>query len=168
MPLNNHIKWALRIGLLVLSACNHKQREQGEEEKMNLSSVKIINLDGTSFNWEPYRNKTVFINFWATWCKPCIREMPSIKKAMEILKGEDISFLFATNEDEEMVTEFNKQYQFDFHYVNVENLEELDITALPTTLIFGRNGKLRLSEIGYRPWDTKENLDQLRKIINQQ
>lgn len=75
-------------------------------------------------------------------------------------------FLLASNEDPKQIEEFKKRHTYNFHYVHVENLEELKIQALPTTYIFNQEGKLKFSETGYRKWDDPDNIDLITKIMN--
>lgn len=121
-------------------------------------------MNGQSLNMEQFNGKTLFINFWATWCKPCLQEMPSIQMTKEILKNEDIVFLFASDESVEQIEGFKTSHDFDFNYVRAENLEELNIMALPTTFIFDKKGKLVFSEMGYKKWDEKINIDLILNI----
>ena len=51
-------------------------------------------LDGRGFDIELFVGKKVFVNFWATWCAPCIREIPSINRAAKSLEDENYLFLF--------------------------------------------------------------------------
>ncbi len=154
------------IVLVVLVSCKEKESANNKtkpEVKTKVESefdkIKLTELDGTPIDLHQYEGKTIFINFWATWCGPCIQEMPSIQKAKTSVKDEDIVFLFASNEEVEAIEAFKKKQSYDFHYVRVENLEHLSIMALPTTYIFNPNKKLVFSEMGYRKWDSKNNID---------
>ncbi len=132
--------------------------------KSGLDNIALYTMNNDPIDPQQFKGKTVFINFWATWCKPCIKEMPSIQKAKEILKDEEIVFLFATNDDAEAVATFKEENPFDFNYVQVKNLEDLNVQALPTTFIFDPGGALQFSEAGFRKWDDKESLDLILKI----
>jgi thiol-disulfide isomerase/thioredoxin len=152
--------------LLLLVSCKEKESANNKnkpEVKTKVESefdkIKLTELDGKPIDLHQYQGKTIFINFWATWCGPCIQEMPSIQKAKSSLKDEDIVFLFASNEEVDAIEAFKKKQSYDFHYVRVENLEHLNIMALPTTYIFDSNKKLVFSEMGYRKWDSKNNID---------
>ena len=48
------------------------------QEEQVIANVQLTDLQDQSINLDQYKGKTVFINFWATWCKPCIQEIPSI------------------------------------------------------------------------------------------
>jgi thiol-disulfide isomerase/thioredoxin len=154
------------IVLAVLVSCKEKESANNKnkpEVKTKIESefdkIKLTELDGKAIDLHQYEGKTIFINFWATWCGPCIQEMPSIQKAKTSVKDEDIVFLFASNEEVEAIEAFKKKQSYDFHYVRVENLEQLNIMALPTTYIFNPNKQLVFSEMGYRKWDSKKNID---------
>jgi thiol-disulfide isomerase/thioredoxin len=132
--------------------------------KSEIDKVKLTNLSNSPIDLGQYDGKTIFINFWATWCKPCLEEMPSIQKAQGILKDENIVFLFASDETAEQIEKFKSGHDYNFNYVRVENPEELNIMALPTTFIFNPDGKLAFSEMGYRKWDDKSNIDLIINI----
>lgn len=145
--------------LLVLLACS------GGKET-DIAKIKLKELNDQPIDFAQYEGKTVFVNFWATWCKPCIQEMPTIENAQNDLKNENVIFLFASNEDLDQIVAFKKRRAYNFHYVLLENMEELRIQSLPTTFIFNSEGKLKFSETGYRKWDDPDNIELITKIIN--
>ena len=153
--------------LIVLYSCKDatetkevsKQQTELSQQKKAISQLHLTDLNDQPINVENYKGKTVFINFWATWCKPCREEMPSIREAMKMLKEVKIEFLFASDETKEQIEEFKATHKYNFNYVKVENLSELNIMGLPTTFIFDPNGELIFSEMGYRKWDDKANID---------
>lgn len=128
--------------------------------------VKLADLKNNLFSLKQYAGKTVFLNFWATWCKPCISEMPTIEKAQNILNKEEVVFLIASGETIEEIDAFKKAHNFNFNYCQIQNSEELGLQVLPTTYIFNPEGNLVFSESGYRKWDEKSNIDMILKIIN--
>jgi thiol-disulfide isomerase/thioredoxin len=156
----------LVVVLLLFTSCNEKRTKSiktaapvSATKKSEFDKIKLTELSGTSIDLHQFRGKTIFINFWATWCKPCIQELPFISKAMEKINDERVVFLFASNEAVEEIEQFRKKHSYKFHYVQLENLEELNIMTLPTTYIFNPDGQLVFSEMGYREWDTKSNID---------
>ena len=131
-----------------------------------IDKVRLTDLENKPVDLKEYHGKTIFVNFWATWCKPCIAEMPSIEKAQDILHKEDVVFLMASSESAEEINAFRNAHNYKFKYARIENSEELNIQGLPTTFIFNAEGKLVFSEMGYRKWDEKNNIDMLIKIAN--
>jgi len=133
---------------------------------ISINEVRLKDLNGQAINPEKYKGRTIFLNFWATWCKPCKDEMPSIARTQKMLLNENIVFLMASSETAEEINEFKINNDYPFNYTQIENSEELDILALPTTFIFDASGTLFFSEMGSRQWDEDKNIDLIRKIIN--
>lgn len=128
----------------------------------DIDKIQIIELNGTPIDLSVYNGKTVFINFWATWCKPCIQEMPTIVEAQKL--NDDVVFLLASNEEPEQIGKFIKRHNYNFHYVHLENMEALNIQALPTTFIFNPEGELKFSETGFRVWNDPANIQLINSI----
>lgn len=156
----------LAVIIIGIVSCKGELKVQPvTSDKFEMDKLKLTDLNGKSIDLQPYHGKTVFINFWATWCKPCLQEMPSIQKLQGILKNENIVFLFASDESAGQIVDFKSQYSYNFNYVSVQNLTELNIMALPTTFIFNPEGKLVFNESGSRQWDDKNNIDLILNII---
>jgi len=158
------LQWIILASILGCSGKSGNQAQQGESSI--LSKIRLKDLKGNPIDLNQYQGKVVFINFWATWCGPCIKEMPSIERAKSILKNKEIEFLIASNESVEQIQSFREKRNLDLHYVQLQNLEELNIQALPTTFIISPDGKLVFFETGYREWDEAGNIELLTKIIN--
>lgn len=155
--------------VLITANCRNNQtsnipaKGQIEIEKINLTGLK-----GESIDLKQFKGKVVFVNFWATWCKPCVLEMPTIRNAMDSLRNENVEFLFASDESAEEIENFEKTHGYRFNYYRAVNIEELAIMILPTTFIFDKNGKQVYSEAGYHDWSETNNFDMLLKLVRQQ
>ena len=161
------MKYTVLICLTILISCNSNNTEQNlphEQADSSITIVPLLKLTGEAVDWSVYKGKTVFINFWATWCGPCLKEMPSIQEAMEQLKDENIVFLFASDETAEQIEEFKADYPYKFNYLRIDNMLAMNIMGLPTTMIFDATGKKVFSEMGFRNWSSKENIDLLLEI----
>lgn len=155
--------------LLILLSCSGGTKDQSAStpaSEIELNKVKLKELNGQVIDLSQFKGKTIFINFWATWCKPCLQEMPSIERAQAQLKNENIVFLLASNEEPEEIEQFKNKHNYSFQYVRIENLEALNIVALPTTYIFNSEGKLKFSESGSRNWDDISSIELITKIMN--
>ena len=154
----------LVIVVIVVAGCNDNAKQlAGPEttERPEIEKMKLLTLQGEPVDLTKYKGKAVFINFWATWCKPCVEEMPTIKNAIANLKDADIEFMFASDEKTEEIEAFEREHNFGFTYLKASDIQNYGILALPTTMIFDKEGKKIFSELGYRKWDDKENLDRL-------
>ncbi len=80
------------------------------------------------------------------------------------MQNENIIFLKASNESPEQIEEFTNTRDYKFNYVRIENSEEMNVQALPTTFIFNNKGDLVFSETGSRKWNEKNNIDLILKF----
>jgi thiol-disulfide isomerase/thioredoxin len=157
----------LLIGLFGCNQTNKPILSPDTDKNSKIAKIRLVDFDGQLIHLEKYRGKTVFINFWATWCKPCIQEMPSIERAQNILRDKKVVFLMAAAESAEQTQQVRANSPYKFNYTKIENLEELNIQALPTTFIINPKGKLVFSEMGSRNWDDSSNINMILKITNQ-
>lgn len=155
------------IILIVLSFCFSTCNSRTENDGIvKLEDVQLSTLQGEKIDINEFEGKVIFINFWATWCGPCIIEMPGIQKAQNLMKDKDVVFLLASNEEPDQIERFSKKYDYIFRFVHLNNMEDLKIPALPTTFIFDAEGTLKFSETGSRMWDEPANIELINKIIN--
>lgn len=155
--------------VFVTAGCKDNQQTSNTSttSHSDIEKVKLTSLKGEPIDLRKYRGKAVFINIWATWCTPCVQEMPTIRNAMDSLRNKDIEFLFASDESAEEIEDFEKKVGYRFNYYRADNIEELGIMTLPTTYIYDKNGKQVYSEIGYHDWNEGKNFDMLLKYSAQ-
>lgn len=157
--------------IVLVSACKTKQ-DKGTVVNNTTRAVPveigILAQNGQSPDLSKYKGKFIFINFWATWCKPCVQEMPSLQHMTENLKGENIVFLFASDESKEDIADFKASGNYSMDFVKTESLANLNISAIPTTFIFNTNGELVFSETGARQWDSEESIALIKQVIKKQ
>ena len=113
------------------------------------------NKDQVKFS--EYKGKVILINFWATWCPPCIAEMPSL----ELLYGDyqdKIVFLFVSEEDRETVNGFlnRKQFTFPAYRPLSDTPRPLDGRTLPTTYLIDKEGNIVISKVGAADWNSEK------------
>lgn len=166
MTTTQNIVCVILFGLISCNSVNKTNPVAIPQPDKEIDKIKLTNLKNEPVDLNQYAGKTIFINIWATWCKPCLEEMPSILNAQNLLQNENVVFLLASAETIEEIDTFRKLKTYPFNYVQIQNSEELSIDGLPTTFIFNKKGKLVFSESGYRKWDDKSNIDTILKIIN--
>jgi thiol-disulfide isomerase/thioredoxin len=156
------------ILFVALSACAGKIDKKQDVENSELKfidSVYLSDLQGHPMNLRQFKGKVIFLNFWATWCKPCRQEMPSIDRVSKILAKNDFVIVLASPEEAGEIIAFRDRNKYDFNFAVVGNSEALGIQALPTTMIFDVDGNLRFSEAGSREWDDTNTLEIIRKLL---
>mgnify|MGYP005847273115 CR=1 FL=1 len=125
--------------------------------------------DGKTYRLSAYRGKVVLLNFWATWCPPCRDEMPSMERAHQKVKDQNI-VLLAVNvgESEEQVFEFTGRYLVTFPLLLDTDgavVRKYRVIGLPTTFVIDPRGMVTHSAVGGREWDDEKLLDQLRQLL---
>jgi len=128
---------------------------------------QLKGLNTKNINLKELENKVVFISFWATWCAPCIAEMPSMHK-LYIDYKDKVTFLFVSDENWETVSEFYTKREFDFPTYNqlTNTPKEFDISAIPSTFILDTNNNIVVDKRGPADWNSdtvRELLDRLLK-----
>jgi len=152
--------------LLTCAGCESpKKKDNAITEttgKADLNDIKLSDLDGEGIKLADFKGKIIFLNFWATWCKPCIAEMPSIQRAMGKIDKNDIVFLAASDESVEKIEKFRSRFDFSFQFIQVlDDYANLEIWSLPTTIIYDRKGKIVVNEAGARDWDADDIIEML-------
>lgn len=165
--MRNRVYQSILWSMLLLSACQSSGQEEERSDSSPatdpVSQVALKDLEGNAISLNDYAGKTIVLNFWATWCKPCIIEMPSMVEARQLL-GDDFVFLLASDEDTKRISSFVEKQSFDLPFVQLQNgIQNLQITALPTTWII-RDGKVLKEIVGSRAWDTEAHINELKNL----
>lgn len=151
------------IFALLLNCGEVSKSDKKLEHNENISLY--FDLEGNEVNISDYKGNRVLVNYWATWCTPCLKEMPSMEKAQEALKNENYVFLFATTDDLDKIKNFQQNNSYNFNFLQYQGtLDKLNIYALPATIIYNSKGEMANRIDGATEWDAKEMLDQLRDI----
>jgi len=126
---------------------------------------------GTELTLRNFRGRVVLVNFWATWCGPCVREMPSLERLHNKLKGPDFSVI-ALSEDRkgwEKIGPFRDKLNLQdlplYHDVKSKMVFATKARGLPTTLLIGRDGTELGRLTGPAEWDTDEAVALMRYYI---
>jgi thiol-disulfide isomerase/thioredoxin len=129
-----------------------------------LQKIKMTDLKGRALTLQELAGKPVFLNFWATWCGPCISEMQSIESVYQQFKN-DIVFLAVSNEDPVAIRSFMEKNKFTFEVAHL-NMDYIDayIVTMPTTLLIDASGRLIAEEEGFRDWTQYNNFEKLKVL----
>ncbi|MGB9715002.1 MAG: TlpA family protein disulfide reductase [Thermodesulfovibrionales bacterium] len=118
------------------------------------------------------KGSVIFVNFWATWCPPCIEELPSIERLSKKFEGNpDFRMLtILYNDDINKVNYYMKEMNYTFPvYLDSDGsaADKFGITGVPETFIIDKNGILRNKVIGPSEWDSPYVIELLSKLINE-
>ena len=142
-----------------------------EEERPPLDlSGTFLNLEGEEVSLlDPdAEGNVVFLNLWATWCGPCLAEMPAMASLYQQLSGSGFSMVAVSEEDPETVREFLADSPYPFKILmDPENVlgDRFAVRAIPSTFIIDREGRLALRQTGAYHWDAAEVVEQFEPLL---
>jgi len=133
----------------------------------NFAGFEAEDINGKAVNYESLKGKLVYVDVWATWCKPCLQELPAMKALQEEYKGKDITFVsLSVDKDKEawkaMVTE-EKMQGVQLHIdlsAHRDFIENYDLTGIPRFFLISKEGKI-ISISAPRPSEAK-----IKELIN--
>ena len=121
-----------------------------------LKDRTFTDIKGKKFTMKDFRGKIVFINIWATWCGPCLAEMPEMIELQNKLKGKPFVILtFAVDDSKADIVAFQKKKKYPFIIVHDKGKviwNKVLGGSLPSTHIFGANGKSMAYVAGAFRW----------------
>ena len=127
--------------------------------------TSFIDLYENNLDLSVYKKGKIVISYWATWCAPCIKEMPGIKRAEEILEEYGYTFLLVSDETVSKISEFKNEWNFDFNFLkSSKSFETLGVYAMPTSYIFDENGQIIETIVGAIEWDSEEMINKLKMM----
>lgn len=126
----------------------------------------LMDLEGHSLSFDSAKDQVGVLNFWATWCPPCVAEMPYFQRLYDRY-GDRVQFYFVSDETPEVIHSFmaKHQYTLPVQIMRGPPPENLQSKALPTTFIFGKDGKIHVKKRGSAKWDSKSVFNLLDELL---
>jgi len=164
------VKKKLRSGVVLIlllfsvinSSCSEEPSGRGEEPKNKKApTFTLKNIDGGSVSLKKLRGKFVLLSFWATWCLPCVNEMPLFQKGYEGWSEKNLVFLsINSGEDIGKVRGFMQRYSFTFPVLIDTHSEvsvKYNIKYFPTNILIDRDGTIIKTQTG--AFENEEMID---------
>jgi len=127
---------------------------------LNTENIQLKSYKNKAINLEDYQGKVVVINFWQTWCAPCLGEMKDLNEMNQI--WEDIIVLAVSDEPYSKTKTIIDQYP-NIKFVSINDMNDANISQFPTTYILNKKGVKVYSKIGAKNWDDKNFIATLKK-----
>lgn len=128
----------------------------------------LPDLDDETRRLSDFLGRVVIVNFWATWCPPCRKEIPSMERAWRLLKPEGIALLAVhVGGDADTVFRFTADFDITFPILvdkTSATVNAWPVKGLPTTVVVDPRGAMALRAVGPREWDDPDVLAQLREL----
>ena len=143
------------------------------DPRTDAPGFRLVDMEGKAHDLAQYRGKVVLVNFWATWCPPCRREMPSLERLQRKLGARSFVVLAVNvGETVDMIFPFlgTLDTQPTFPILLDQDskvLKSWPVKGLPTTFILDRSGRLSRRAIGGREFDHPEVVKTIEKLIGE-
>ena len=129
---------------------------------------QLYNASGQAVSFADFRGKVVFLNFFATWCPPCIAELPGIQNLADKVGSEDMVFIILSRDENPQKTiDFMSKKEYTLPVYSALNVPgEFSGTVLPTTYIIDKSGNIRSVHSGMADYDNdnvRDFLEELKK-----
>ncbi len=137
---------------------------------ISASDFILENMDEEKVKLSDYHGKVILINFWATWCPPCVREMPSMERLHQKIGAENFKVIAINQmEDADQVFAFTGQLETDLTFEILFDTQSkvsqaYAVNGLPTTYLIDKKGKIRYRAVGGREFDHPEVIKTIKQL----
>ena len=135
----------------------------------DVNLLQFEDLEGSQFSLRDFRGKTLFINYWATWCNPCLAEMPSMVELYNKYKdNQDIVFLYLSKENKNTIIDYIPKDETLSQlplYKIISDDELFSTRGIPTTFIVDSSGEVVVKDVGSAIWNDQSVIDYLNNIL---
>lgn len=135
----------------------------------DLPDIELDDLQGNRHRLSAYRGKVVLINFWATWCPPCVKEIPSLNELNRRMANRDFQLLtINVGEQEAVIWKFLEQHPVDFPVLldsNGEAIKSWKVYAYPSNYLLDGNGRIHYGYYGALDWVAPDVIDLIQTLL---
>jgi len=163
-PVGFHIK----VQVNRLLAFNPTPVAEREQQTIGDFDWKLRDLQNNPFYFEAQKGQVVLINFWATWCPPCVAEMPSLQQLYNDY-GDKVVFMFVAQDQEKKVKQFltKKGYELPVYFEASTTPTALFSKSIPATYILDKTGKIIVAKTGAADWNGEKTRELLDSLVTQ-
>ena len=141
------------------------------KQRLDAPAFQLQDLNGDAASLEAYRGKVVMVHFWATFCLPCLEEMPVLESLWQEYGGQGLMILGIAGDrgDIEIIREFAEKTGVNFPVLHDQEglvRNRYKVTALPTTYMVGRDGKISGRAIGTRAWSEHGGREVIETLLD--
>jgi thiol-disulfide isomerase/thioredoxin len=133
------------------------------------TNFSLLDIHGNKHDLHDYHGKVVLVNFWASWCLPCIQEMPGLKRLMDSLHDKDFVMLTCnTSDSPRRIAEVLRRLQLDIPVLldhDSKIFKDWQGHVLPTSYLLDRTGRVSHRVVGPMDWDDEAVVATIKQLI---
>jgi thiol-disulfide isomerase/thioredoxin len=137
---------------------------------MGVPTLQLKDLNGRSHQLSDYLGKTVIVSFWASWCRPCLEEMPSLVKLKQNNKDKLEILAINIRENKETILHFTKAMNINFPILQDNDsttVKDWKVYVYPSNFIINKKGELRFAATGAMDWQDQNITNLINKLITE-
>lgn len=156
----------IQIFFLRLLAGAPKEIQAADQKKVIDYAWQLATLDDKRVDFSVSAGKVTVVNLWATWCPPCLAEMPSLQNLYNEF-GSKVDFYFVSNEDAATLQKFMQKKNYTMPVYMEQSIApvELQSSSLPTTFVISRSGRIAMRSTGAAKWNSSKVQHLLEKLL---
>lgn len=163
-----YFKNLILLSFLILSlGCNSNAINRSSLSEMESLLIKssLVDLNNKKVDIKFLKGNKVILSYWATWCQPCIKEMPSLVEAQKKLKNYNYHVILISDENLNKISQFQNTSKYDLNFIkSIKSNELVGVYSLPTTHIFNEKGNKIETIVGTVDWDSDKMINKLKTL----
>ena len=152
------ILWASLLTTIVFFILRYKTVQTLEQD-----SIVVTDRSGVQHKLSELTAGNTVVHFYASWCGPCLKELPEIQTFMNTPVGKQINFVFITDDREDVANVYRERYGFNIYRVN--KLKEANVYSIPVSYLLNENHEVVKSDLGEWNWNKIEFNDEIKTLI---
>lgn len=149
----------------------YAEENSSEAQTKQLEQLSLSDMENNTRSLSEYRGKPVLVNFWASWCRPCVKEMPALQRLQDAFSYDEFQVVAVNiSENRASIENFLNQQET---RLSMDILIDEKGTALgsklidvmPSSFVLDADGKVLEKIVGIREWDHPENIRAVRGLI---
>ena len=163
-PVGSYLK--VKLNQVKVAFSNPSSIEEANREVVSDFHWNLVDSSGRKINFQELEGEIILVNFWATWCPPCIAEMPSLNALYSDYKDK-IKFVFVANDQKSKVDAYLEKNNYDLpvYYSSEKAPTELYSNSIPATFLIDDRGKIVMKEIGSSDWNSTKVRNQINELV---
>ncbi|MCB0515822.1 MAG: TlpA disulfide reductase family protein [Chitinophagales bacterium] len=142
--LGHFVPFLLLLLVVFAASCN--------TQKVDIGSLQVQNLSGETVELNEVGGKVMLLNFWATWCGPCVAEKPKLAVLQKILAPKGYEFVMVSDENIDKIRTYAQRHSYGFRYLkSMKSIKLYGVFSIPQTYIV-KNGKVVATFNGGQDW----------------
>jgi thiol-disulfide isomerase/thioredoxin len=150
--------WTSLIGIGVFMLVRYKTVPSLEQD-----SILVLDSANVQHKLAELTEGPTIVHFYASWCGPCLRELPEITKFMQTPLGQQFNFVFITEDNEEQARTFHERYGFTIY--RVKKLKDANIYSIPVSYLLNEKHEIVKSDLGSWKWNDENFKTEVSTLI---